>query len=135
MEEIFYFTKNEVNASQIKEICLENGLYYVEILGLDIHVKVYTKLGNEFGEYFKWYDVTNANDIDYLEENLVILEEYQPKVKIMISFHVRNFPLVIRLLKAVMDKYEGWAGCDDVWEKKYYADDIYEMNCFKPKNI
>ena len=130
MHEVFYFTHSELEAADIIVTSNELGLQALEFTGEEAYIKIYRGDSNNTGTYFKWFDITNDNTIAYDEVDLAVLEEYNPNFRGMISFHFSNFSFVRDFLKSIIIRYGGWAGCDDNWQRKYYEDNIDEMNCF-----
>jgi hypothetical protein len=127
MHEVFYYNREHLNIVQIIKVCAKHNLLCYQTSD---YLQVYSTPDNDYDEYCKLYDIGDMDGIVYSDENIAILEQYQPKTHLMLSFRYHNFPFTVQVLKAVMTEHGGWAGCDDEWEKRYDVHNVHEMWCF-----
>ena len=126
MEDVFYLMKTAVKASILQSFLTEAG-YTVETVParqeswLTVHIHQ---------AHFDWDFVADfQRDLPLEPEAIEVSSRISPQGGWIISYHTRDSTELRDLLFLVLQQFEGWVGCDDLWKVLYTAETIDQMKC------
>lgn len=143
LEDVFYFTRDPVTLAEIARIAVSLGftpwhappeapsavlrLGYGsernrEVLSRDGSSRVCTVEKQDYVEWSEWHDWDSLEPADRRR-----IEEYQPESSFCVSLHADALPQVRELLKAVLQRFGGWEGADEEWDRTYEADTVAHL--------
>lgn len=123
MEDLFFLTKRQVPMDVVRATA--HSLGYVDIQGSEDAFNIvhenssywgWLRLRSELGEW----DVFDERDKAKIRE-LGVADIY------VISHHVNSLPSLLALLRAIMNKIEGWVAPDGSFDTVYGADRVLEF--------
>jgi hypothetical protein len=129
MVELYFFTKQEVDLDEIRELsktfCYaidENG-DRMSVLVEGTYMATYLGSGSSPSvraptqEYWEWRNVdwTNSDHIALEPSDRPILEEYLPESGLSVTFHWETVRSLCVFLHALMLRFGGWVGLNAEW--------------------
>ncbi len=112
MEDLYYFTKSNVDLSDIKRIA--KNLYYP--------CTEYTRTHDQWlNIYFRETSFWQWSRLDESEGDFEgfempqqhVINRFQPTSAFLIEHHVDSKYELVSFLRLVLEKYGGWVGCND----------------------
>ncbi len=106
MEDIFYFSKHNVNIVEIEEIASMNNYEY-SIYDESIHI-----FYSERPHYWSFYKLSSK--FEGLEPTQIkVLHRLEVESLLCVSHHVASINKLLKFIKLLMVRYQGWIAADD----------------------
>ncbi len=124
MEDLFYFTKSLVTFEDIAEIAHEFGYETERHVVSDHDVLNVIYAGDEFWQWIPMRE--SAGDFNsFTPSEQQMIKRYEPSSSFIIAHHLVSWPVIRTFLKRVLERHEGWIGCDvENFEPTFTAENI-----------
>jgi hypothetical protein len=129
MDDLYYFSKSNLDLDQIARYAQELGLATTEF---SVQGSRWLSVLETPERYSQWNLLTDGVPPDafagFEEPQMKVMQEFAPASALVISYHRPSLNNLVRFLKLLLERHNGWVGRDDgTFERRYDLKDLEEL--------